>query len=523
LTIVKGTYYRNLSEGNRIREVIIEPQRGKITDRNGIILADSTPANVDESGPRLTSRRIYNDPEDFAQVLGYRLNADQHDFDQDPCLNKLKLGDKVGKKGVEKLFECDLRGSHGKKLIEVDAKGNYVRTLSVLPPEDGKTVQLSIDAELQRKAMDLTKSIGKNAVVIGLKPATGEVITLTSLPTFNPQDFEDQNSKMISQYFTDKNKPLFNRALEGTYPPGSTFKMVVASAALEEKAIDSRTQFDDNGFITAGGIRFGNWYYLEYGKVEGQVDVIKALQRSNDTFFYQVGDKVGPVKIKLYAEKFGFSRRTGIGLDESEGTIPSPFWKEDVLKEKWYTGDTYNFSIGQGNMLATPIQVAQYTTAFANNGTICQPTLLKSDGSNTNCKKIGFSEDTLTTVRQGMKEACSPGGTGYPFFNFGSGYSASDSAELVYSSDSARFVPKNTKLSDDFKKKPFKRIEVGCKTGTAEVHDQSSAPHAWFTVFAPYDNPEVEFTVLVEEAGQGSDIAAPIAKEIMKLYFDRQD
>jgi len=238
LTVVKGTYYRQLSDNNRIREVIIEPRRGKIVDRRGFTLVENSVADINGLEMRLTSKRHYIDPEAYAHVIGYRQVADKQDTDSDHCINKLKPGDKVGKKGVEKLYECELRGKHGKKLVEVDASGKPLRTLNVAPPIDGDIIQLSLDAELQHQAYTLIKD--KRAVVVGMKPQTGEVVILTSSPSFNPQDFEDTNSPKLEQYFKDKDKPLFNRATEGTYPPGSTFKLVLAAGALEDKIIDEK-------------------------------------------------------------------------------------------------------------------------------------------------------------------------------------------------------------------------------------------------------------------------------------------
>lgn len=511
LTIVKGVYYRTLSDQNRTREIIIEPKRGQIIDRKGFVIAENKPADLQQPGERLFSKRTYYDPESFSHVIGYRQVADIDDVKNDSCLNKLKSGDKVGKKGIEKLYECDLRGNYGKKLIEIDATGKYKTTLSIAQPVDGKTIQLALDKALQDKAYSLIQ--GKKAVVVGMKPTTGEVLVLASAPSFNPQVFEDGNSKEANKYLTDENKPLFNRATEGTYPPGSTFKLVVAAGALEEKKINTSTTVEDKGFIEAGGIKFHNWYYLDYGRTEGAVDVYKALQRSNDIFFYTIGAKMGAEDIKSWAEKFGYQNKTGIGIEEREGSIPSPFWKEDVLNEKWYLGDTYNLSIGQGYVNSTPLQVAMSTVPFANDGSLCTPQLLKINGENgvkKQCKKLDISQDTLKEVREGMKRACMTGGTGYPFFDFKVKDGISTPVPTEPNSTASAVLG-------------MRSIRVGCKTGTAESYADPKKPHAWFTVFAPFDKPEIVLTILVEEAGQGSDVAAPIAKEILTTYFERAE
>jgi len=496
LTVIKGDYYKKLAEKNRIKEIIIEPQRGKIIDRKGIVLVKNLPANIKNERQRLVSKRIYHNGEVFAHLIGYRSLADEENLKNDQCLNKLKLGDKVGKKGVEALFECELRGKPGKKLIEVNASGKFLRTIALIPPQNGQDLTLALDFYLQKKAYDLIKE--KKGAIIGLIPKTGEILVFISSPSFDPQVFENEEKEKISNLLTNKEKPLFNRASEGEYPPGSIFKLVVAASALEEKIIDEKTLFEDKGILKLGSLTFGNWYYLQYGKTEGMVDVVKAIQRSNDTFFYQVGGKLGEEKIKKWAEIFGLGKKTGIGIEEKEGLVPSSFWKEDELKEKWYLGDTYNLSIGQGYLLSTPLQIAVLTSAFANRGYLCQPKLLKQKKENSNlffsqsCKKLPLSQKTLALVKEGMKKACQLGGTAWPFFDFK--------------------VKQNS---------GFQKILVGCKTGTAESQSKESLPHAWFTVFAPFNNPEIVLTVLIENGGQGSDIAAPIAKEILKEYFER--
>lgn len=491
LTIVKGQYYRNLSENNRVREFLIEPKRGEIIDRKGYILAKNLEpnikANIEEikkNNDRIISKRVYDTPAALSSLIGYRQQADENDIRQDNCLYKLKSGSKTGKKGIEKLYDCQLRGQPGKKLIETDARGNFLRTLTVIPPVPGKTIQLSLDFELQKKAYELIKD-KKGAIIIN-NPKNGEILALVSSPFFNPQDFEDGNNANINKYLVDKNKPLFNRVLEGVYPPGSLFKLITATAALEEKVIDEKTEVEDKGIITAGPLTFGNWYFLQHGKTDGLVNIVKAIKRSNDIFFYLVGEKTGVDKIKKWAEIFGLGRKTNIGLSEEEGIIPSTFWKKETLHDNWYTGDTYNFSIGQGYIGVTPLQTLLVTSVFANNSFFCKPQLLKNNSPV--CQKIPISKKTLNLIREGMKQACSTGGTGWPLFDF---------------------------------KVNGKNIQTACKTGTAESHALSDMPHAWITVFAPLDKPEIALTVLIEEGGQGSDVAGPIAKELLKTYFEK--
>jgi len=501
LTIVKGNYYRTLSEQNRLREINIEAPRGKIIDRKGFVIAQNLDPDVNQkiepgllkNDQKIISKRIYKNPEVIAPLIGYRQIADQNDLKEDTCQNKLQLGSRTGKKGVEKLFDCQLRGRSGKKLVEIDAQGRYLKTVDVIPPTPGETIQLALDFELQKKSYELIKNV--KAAIVVTNPMTGEILASVSSPSFNSQDFEDNASRNIQSYLTDKNNPLFNRVTEATYPPGSIFKLVVATTGLEEKAIDEKTEFEDKGSIKAGAATFGNWYFLQYGKVDGMVDVIKAIKRSNDIFFYKVGESTGVEKIKQWSDIFGLGKHTEIGLDEAEGIIPSTFWKKEVLKENWYLGDTYNLSIGQGYVGTSPLQMALVADVFANGGYLCKPELLKVKGLNNNpltgeknCKKLPISDKTISLIREGMKQACSTGGTGWPLFDFA--------------------VGKN-------------KIQTACKTGTAESHAKSGMPHAWITAFAPFDNPEISVTVLIEEGGQGSDVAGPIAKEIFKAYFER--
>ncbi len=522
LTIVKGNWYYQMAEANRIKQIIIEPPRGTIVDRHGTILAKNQPADTSIVADRLISYRLYTQPSAFSSVIGYQQIADQADINNDLCQHRLTLGDKVGKKGVEKIYECQLRGIDGKKLIEVNAQGKLLKDLALIKPIAGKTIRLTIDANLQMKAASLFEN--KKGAVIAVNPLNGEILTLFSSPSYNSQVFSDGNSEKIKMIFDNPDKPLFNRATEGVYPPGSIFKLIVAIASLETKAITPETEYEDTGIIQAGPQTFGNWYYLQYGRTEGMVNLVKAIQRSNDIFFYKIGEKIGPRQIKNWAEKFGLGQPFSFGFEEAEGLIPSPFWKEETLKEKWYLGDTYNLSIGQGYILLTPLQVAMMTAAVANGGYLCRPQLLAGNESSSiskQCKKISVSSSTLTTLHQGMRLACADGGTGWPLFEF-----KVQSSKFNIDGGDKKPSRLDTTLSDRTSKveqiRPAEiKIPVACKTGTAESQTKETAPHAWFTVYAPADNPEIVLTVLVENGGQGSDVAAPIAKEILKVYFEK--
>jgi penicillin-binding protein 2 len=419
--------------------------------------------------------------------VGYRSIADRRDIEHDDCLTNLGLGDKTGKKGAESAFDCDLRGKRGKKLIELDAHGREMKTLGLVPPEAGKDIHLALDMNLQKRAFDMIEATASaRAAVIVTKPKTGELMVMAANPSYDPQAFENGDQAKMKAYLTAPEHPLFNRATEGTYPPGSIFKLIVATGALEDKKVDENTLIHDTGQVKVGPAIYNNWFYTDYGKTDGDVNMVRGLQRSNDIYFYKVGEKLGEGRIKHWSEEFGLGQKVPFPFEQADGLIPSPFWKKERLGEDWFTGDTYNFSIGQGYALATPLQMHQVGAVFANRGTVCDPQLLKN--AYPLCHHMKISKSTVDLVRKGMRAACETGGTAWPLFDF-----AVDG----------------------------KRIPMGCKTGTAESQDPSTHPHAWFTVFAPFDNPQIQVTVMVENGGQGSSVAAPIAKEILTAYFSQ--
>jgi len=283
LTIVKGDYYSRLSEANRIREIPIEPKYGTILDRKGLILADNKDAIVSSPTQNfIRSERTYYYPEETAHIIGYRQLADKNDIATDYCPRKLLPNERVGKKGIEQLYDCELRGTPGEKLVEVNASGKNEGTIAVIPPIDGQTIQLALDIDLQKTAFSALA--GRRGMVIAMKPTTGELLIFASSPSFDPTLLENGDTR-VSTLFDNPEKPMLDRITEGLYPPGSIFKPIIATGALEEGIFTDKTIVQDNGFVMAGSLRFGNWYYLEYGKTEGPVDMLRAIQRSNDTYF----------------------------------------------------------------------------------------------------------------------------------------------------------------------------------------------------------------------------------------------
>ena len=311
---------------------------------------------------------------------------------------------------------------------------------------------------------------------------------MVSLPSFDPNLF-NRESVQLQELLSNPLSPLLNRATAGLYPPGSIFKIVSAAAGLQTGKIDKNTKFEDTGVMFLGPYSFANWYFTCCGKKEGFLDLVKAIKRSNDIFFYKLGQLVGPESLAKFAHLFGLGEKTGIDLPfEEKGLIPTPSWKKE-RGEVWVPGNTLHLAIGQGDILVTPLQISNMICAVANGGTLYKPYLgMKIEGEGENLqfppkivRKDFLDRENLELIRQGMREACLEGGTGWPFFDF--------------------------------------PISVGCKTGTAEFGDPKGRTHAWFTVFAPFENPEIVVTVLVEGGGEGSSVAAPIAKEILEYWF----
>lgn len=459
LQIIKGDYYRNLSEGNRIKRVKINAPRGKILSRGGEALEGF----------------------DFAHITGYLSEVSREELSKidSNCVEKgpKKLGQIVGRGGLGEYYNCVLSGVDGEELWEVDSLGNNIRNLGKKEPISGKDLKTNIDYNLQKQVAKAMQ--GKIGSVVATDK-NGEVLAFYSSPSYNPKE--------IASALKNPNLPLFNRVIGGVYHPGSIFKPLVSIAALESGKIDKDFKFVDEGVLKVvtlyGDFSYSNWYFTQYGRTEGEVDLIKALARSTDTFFYKIGEMVGIDSLVEWSKKFGLTSLTEIDMNgEVLSLVPSPDWKERVKKEKWFLGNTYHFSIGQGDLALTPIAIHRANLAVANGGKLC--TIKIADV--TKCVDLKLKADNIKLVKEGMKKACQAGGTGYTFFSW---------------------EEKNNGQS------------VGCKTGTAETN-QDGKTHAWFTVFAPLDNPEIILTVMVEKSGEGSKVAGPIAREIFDSYFNK--
>lgn len=539
LQVVEGGRYRLLSNSNRIRTVVIHAPRGIIYDRNGTPLVFNVPgfSKVEKGKVKLLSSdealkaiakgedlsfdsfRKYPYDETFSHALGYIGQISEDELRQDR-FSDYRGGDFVGKIGLEQYYENLLRGIDGKQLVEVDSIGRTVRKLGQTDPISGRNITTTLDVNLQKAAFSAMKSVERGAVVISTPK--GEILSLISKPSFDPNLFtlppnllaSGSGQKELEEIlFDSKGKPLLDRAISGTYPPGSTFKLVVASSGLADKIIDDSFIVQDTGVINVGAFSFSNWYFTGYGRTEGSVNIVKGIKRSNDIFFYKLAEKIGVDKISEMAIKFGLGKPLGIDLaGESSGLVPTTSWKEATLHEPWFLGDTYHYGIGQGYLLTTPLQVNGWTQAIANGGNLYQPHLLKNQSPKSLDQNF-LDQKTYSLIREGMVESCSTGGVAWPLFEF-----KVKNSKLRIDGKNFMEVPEAT-TSAQFS--DFRKVVISCKTGTAQHGDESTLPHAWITLFAPAYNPQIVVTVLAEESGEGSNVAAPIAKKILEDWFSR--
>lgn len=549
LQVLKGGQNRKRADQNRITIVNIPAARGVIYDRNGEVLARNSPLflirgkgdkskeisrdeaiDLEAKGePVFTiQQREYPQGQILSHITGYVGEITQEELKK--SFGDYKSGDFLGRMGVEEKYELTLRGKDGKELIEADAFGRKLRTIQRIEPISGKNLNLSISAGLSSVIIDALGQVPANPLYLGKKivsgmvivsnPSTGEILAMVSVPTFDPNSFSKHNEEEILRILSDKEgMPLLNRAIAGTYPPGSTFKIITASAGLEEGKITALTQIEDVGSFSIGQFIFPNWYFLQYGKKEGMLDVVRAIKRSNDIFFYKVAEMVGIEKMVEWMKKYHLGAALGIDLPgELGGVVPSDEWKRKNINEGWYLGDTYHLGIGQGYLLVTPLQLNSWTNVIANGGTLYKPHVLHEEKPEILLQNV-ISNKTVLLIKEGMKEACSTGGTGWPLFDF---KVKNDSTSIKGRVDGKNFIETND---------GFIKIPIACKTGTAEygpsTHSTSSgqvssgqgSTHAWFTAFAPVDKPEISVTVLVEGGGEGSNVAAPVAKKILEYYF----
>ncbi len=546
LQLFQGVYYRSLSDSNRIRTQVIYAPRGIIFDRNGIPLVLNVPGfrqTIKDPKGKSTDRVVFINKEKalsllakgdtniafdslreypykdaIAHVLGYIGQISKEDLKTSEYAN-YSVDAFIGKTGIEEEYQHLLRGKDGKQLVEVDAYGGKVRPLGQTDPIAGEDITLTLDAKLQQAVYSAASDIEKGAVIVS-KP-NGEILAMVSKPSYDPNIFTldityhvapESAYKNISSVLTDgQSQPLLNRAIGGVYPPGSTFKLVVAAAGLEGKVINEAYHITDTGILRVGEFSFANWYYTQYGgKESGDVDVVRALARSNDIFFYKLAELLNVDRISAMAKKFGLGNVSGIDLPgEAKGTVPTREWKKVKIGDNWYLGDTYHFGIGQGFLLTTPLQVNNWTAAIASHGVLSKPYLIKDQNNNSKVKSERIlSEKTIDLIRQGMIDSCSPGGVAWPLFEF-----KVQNSKLKI--DGKNFMKAASSSADT------RQVSIACKTGTAQHGGEETLPHAWITLFAPAYDPQVVVTVLSESSGEGSNEAAPVAKRILEAYFSK--
>ena len=383
-------------------------------------------------------------------------------------------------------------------MMETRAEGGKGEAVGSTKAVSGNNLNLFLDKDLQEKLTEVMRnalsSAGINkAAAVAIDPKSGGVLAIQSFPLFDSNVFGSRLSmQSYEEIFENKSQPLFNRAVSGAYPPGSTIKPFLGVAALQEKVINDKTPIQDNGSITVGGQEFRGWTPL------GVVDIYKAIAMSSNIFFYTVGggygniSGLGPQKIADYLKRFGFGFLTKIDFPgEADGFIPTPQWKKENRKENWFIGDTYNISIGQGDMLVTPLQMTSAVAAIANEGMLLKPRMVKSitDGKGNIVKNLEpeilsknfVDAGALSIIRNAMHE------------------------NVLTGSGRALGQVKGS---------------AGGKTGTAQTGIGNNT-HAWFTAFAPYDNPHIAITVLVENGGEGSSVAVPIVRDVLEWYLGR--
>lgn len=440
-----------------------------------------------------TAVRNYADSVIVAPIMGYDGKITEKEMAEN---EGYLMTDYIGKTGIEKSYEKELRGVYGAKQIEIDSQGNIKRNIATIDPQPGSDLVLNIDKDLQKKIYDslsaiLEKTQTKTAAVVAIDPRNGAILAMISLPSYDNNLFaQGISGEDYNNIINNKDLPLLNRVTSGEYPPGSTLKPAVAAAALMEGTIDESTVLN-----CPGSINIGSWAFRDWKTHGGGINVKKAIAESCDVFFYAVGGGYGNItglgmsRMKKYENLFGLGSPTGVDLpNESKGFIPDENWKLNKLGEKWYIGDSYHCAIGQGFVTATPLQLANYIAAIANGGTLYSPRIVnrvkKADGqeeviASPVIRKNFISQKILNIIRDGMRQTITSG-----------------------TAQSLNSLP----------------IEAAGKTGTAQ-YGSDGKTHAWFVSFAPYDNPTIAMAVLVEGGGEGSSSAVPVTRDVYQWYF----
>ncbi len=499
-------------EEAKVRDVV-DRHRREPSYRPIVVVQDATLAQV----AAVTARRLDFELPDIvvqevptrqypsealaAHLIGYVGEASDQQMSDDG----LASGAVVGQSGVERVYNKVLMGEDGARRVVVNSVGREIRTLDELPPSEGQRVQLSLNFAMQRAAEDAFRAYGYVGAAIVLDPRSGDVLTLTSLPSYDPNDFSTGIDRATwAALNTDKLRPLQNRAIQGRYSPGSTFKIAVAVAALEEGLVTPDTRI----FCPGGATFYGRFFKCHLAGGHGSVDMRHALEKSCNVYFYTLGNMLGVDRIHEYSEKLGLVGKSGIDLpNEIESIVPSTEWKRQRTGEKWYAGETISVAIGQGQLSVTPMSLALMMATVANGGTRVVPRIVTAvdDGKGAGWQPVPppanpfkpflMKPETVAALHDGLWMAVNGSGT----------------------ATRARIAGR----------------DVSGKTGTAQVisnqgraragaTDKDLRDHGWFVFFAPRDNPEVAGVVFAEHSEHGY-LAAPIAKHVMETYFAQKD
>ncbi|MEW5805949.1 MAG: penicillin-binding protein 2 [Acidobacteriota bacterium] len=431
-----------------------------------------------------------------AHVVGYVGEISERELRQEreTLGAEIGMGDVIGKSGIEKKYDGWLRGEKGFKLVEVDSMGKVIKEVKERKaPREGNPLFLSIKMDLQEALMDALN--GEVGAAVFLNPKTGEIYALASNPSYDPNEFAGHlPSARWKELSSDPSHPMMNRAIQATYPPGSTFKVLIAIAALEKGIITENTTFYCPGSTIIYGRKYSCW--KEGG--HGVVNLHRAIVHSCNVYFYRVGSMLDIDDIAHYASQFGFGKPTRIDLFyEVNGIVPSSLWKKKIYNEEWYKGETISVSIGQGPLKVTPLQMATFISAIANGGYRITPTFnMEMRAANRPEKIRGLSEETLRIVQNALRGVVNEGGTGW--------------------------------------RAKIEGIEICGKTGTAQLtaatasKDTQLLPreekeHAWFIGYVPYEDPVIAFAILIEHGGFGGEAAAPVAKKVLEVFFKAEE
>ncbi len=479
--------------GENSRNLVLVAEH--VSTNNAILLSTQIDSYPGISLQTVAVRDYFDGPA-ISQVLGYVGRVTDRDLSEHA--GEYSRIDYIGKTGLEYSYESRLRGVQGYRDVERDHLNREKRVIANVPSIPGTNLQTTIDRRVQNAlagalAEVIQRTGAPGGAAVALDPRDGGVLALVSAPSFDSNAFvQGLSSEEYQGLLNDPTKPFLNRAITGTYPSGSTIKPLVASAALQEHIVTPSTIIQ-----SSGGIRIDQWYFPDWkAGGHGPTNVAKALAESVNTYFYSVGggtdtmDGLGVDRLNRYMKLFGLDARLGIDLpNEQAGFLPSKEWKREVKNEPWYIGDTYHYAIGQGDVLVTPLQIANATAAIANGGTLYQPHIARTwldsslqpiEGIQPKILRDNFIQtEHLAAVRQGLRQAVTDG--------------------------SARALGSFP-------------IPIAAKTGTAEI-GETKKTHAWFTSFAPYDAPEIVITVIVEQGGEGHAAALPVAAAGYRAYF----